>query len=317
MKKRYLGNTDIQISEVAFGGVEIGMPYGIGVTDDADMLTEAEAILLLRSAREKGLNFFDTARMYGRSENIMGKAFHGIRQDVILATKCRHFRDSKGALPSNSELKRIISQSLKDSLAALKTDYVDLYMLHQADSEILENEMIIEEFLKLKNIGVVRAIGVSTYNVDDSHKTIEQGVWDAIQLPFNLMDQRQRAVFDTASEKGVGLIVRSVLMKGLLSTRGTGLHSALADIESHIKKYHSYLKGSETLPEMAMKFVLSFPEVSSVLVGIDREDYLIAALEAADGDYFSDEKIEDLKAFAYPDPVFLDLPHWEKMGWLT
>src|SRR5690606_18932773 len=91
MFKRKLGNTGLMVSEIAFGGVEIGMPYGIGIQGEKDMLSEKQAITLLHTATDMGVNFFDTARMYGNSETLMGKAFRDRRKEVIIATKCFHF----------------------------------------------------------------------------------------------------------------------------------------------------------------------------------------------------------------------------------
>ena len=89
---------------------------------------------------KEGSIFFDTARLYGESEWIMGKAFHDRREKVVIATKCRHFRDGSGRIPPYAELKRIVDSSLKESLEALQTDRVDVFMLHQADEAILENK---------------------------------------------------------------------------------------------------------------------------------------------------------------------------------
>ncbi len=318
MNKRALGKTGIQVSEIAFGGVEIGLPYGIGVTSKDDMLTEKEAIRLLHSAVEKGINFFDTARMYGNSETIMGKAFKDKRGDVIISSKCRHFRDGKGNLLSGNKIKDYIETSLKETLTALQTDYIDVYMLHQADMEILENSIIAKAFQELKSKGIIRATGVSTYNKDETQKAIESGMWDVIQLQFNLMDQTQESNFSLAAEKGVGIVVRSVLFKGILSEKGRNLHSALKDVETHINKYRSLLSNSvPDLPTLATKFALSFKQVSSVLVGIDRMEYLEKSLEAANGIYLDDDTLKKLKNLYYPNPEFLDLPKWDKLGWLT
>jgi aryl-alcohol dehydrogenase-like predicted oxidoreductase len=95
MKKRLWRNTGINVSEIAFGGVEIGMPYGIGVENAADMLSESEAIEFLHSVLDAGINFFDTARMYGESEAVMSKAFKRRRDEVVLCAKCRHLIDVK------------------------------------------------------------------------------------------------------------------------------------------------------------------------------------------------------------------------------
>lgn len=317
MQKRKLGNTGIEISEIAFGGVEIGVPYGIGVNSKEDMLSEIDAVELLNYAVDSGINFFDTARMYGNSENIMGAAFKNRRKEVVLATKCRHLLDSNGNLPPDLQLKGIIEKSLNESLEALQTDYVDVFMLHQANMKILENETIAKVFSELKDQGLFRASGVSTYISEETQKAIEAGCWNMMQLPFNLMDQRQGDLFEQASQKGIGIIVRSVLLKGLLSDRGKNLHPALRNVENHIKLYNDLLKGTDyDLPAFATKFALSFPEVASVLVGIDKKDYLDQSLETADGIYLDKNKLNRVKQLAYPEPEFLNLPYWDRMNWL-
>lgn len=317
MIQRSLGNTGLSVSEIAFGGVEIGIPYGIGVKDRSDMLSHAEAVKLLHAALEGGVNFFDTARLYGESEWIMGKAFHDRREKVVIATKCRHFRDGSGRIPPYAELKKIVESSLEESLEALQTDHVDVFMLHQADEAILENKEVSRVFSNLKRSGRIRATGASTYTTAETRLAIESGAWDVIQLPFNLMDQRQQEVFSLAAEKGVGLVIRSVLLKGLLSSKGRDLHPALKKVEEHVKKYNELIDASmRDLPTLATKFALSFKEVSSVLVGIDRIEYLQNSLQSADGMYLDDKKLAQAKGLCYPDPVFLDLPKWDRMGWL-
>lgn len=317
MKRRFLGKTGISVSEIAFGGVEIGMPYGIGVKSKEDMLPESEAIRLLHEAIDSGINFFDTARMYGESETIMGKAFKDRRNQVIISTKCKHFVDQSGNLPSSDKLETIIESSLEESLSTLKTDFVDVFMLHQANEAILNNEEIASTFIKLKEKGKIRATGVSTYTNAETKLALDKGIWDVIQLPFNLLDQRQKELFPQAAEQGVGLVIRSVLLKGLLSDRGKNLHPALANVEKHIGAYNALLEGVDyDLPALAVKFVLSFPEVSAALVGIDRFEYLHQSLLAANGRYLDKDRMETAKKMAYPDPEFIDLPYWAKMNWL-
>ena len=317
MNKRQLGKTGLHVSEIAFGGVEIGIPYGIGVNSKEDMLPFQDAIRLLQEALDSDINFFDTARMYGESERIMGEAFRDRRSEVVIATKCRHFLDKEGNLPPSSELKTIIESSLDESLKTLQTDYADVFMLHQANTAILNNEDIAETFENLKKEGKIRATGASTYSFEETSLAIDKGVWDVIQLPFNLMDQRQKALFPKAADKGVGLVIRSVLLKGLLSDRGKNLHPALTDVERHISQYGSLLQDvAYPLSTLAVKYVLSFPEVAAALVGIDNFSYLHQSLEAANGQYLDENKLKQASALAYPEPAFIDLPYWSKMSWL-
>lgn len=318
MNQRLLGQTGIKVSEIAFGGVEIGLPYGIGVKDKTDMVSEKEAIYLLRKAVSNGINLFDTARAYGASESIMGKAFRDRRGQVVFCSKCRHLRNADGHLPPDDRIESIIRNSLQDSLDVLKTEYIDVYLLHQADIEIIENEIIAGIFTDLKKEGLIRAAGVSTYMVYETEKAINAGAWDVIQLPFNLMDQSHGSIFSLAAEKSIGILVRSVLHKGVLSEKGKDLHPALKDVEIHLKRYEELLNDSSPdLATLAIKFALSFASVSSVLVGIDRLEYLHTSLSAANGLYLAEKALARARQLRYPDPGFLDLREWDRMGWLT
>ena len=317
MNNRILGRTGISVSEIAFGGVEIGLPYGIGIKSAADMPTEGEAIHLLHTALESGINFFDTARLYGRSEEIMGKAFKNKHKQVVLCSKCHHLPKSDGRLPGAAELRTFIENSLHESLRALQTDYLDVFLLHNTALADLQHPAISEIFVSLKEKGLVRAIGVSTYSGTETQLVIEQGRWDVLQLSFNLMDQRQATLFEAAKVAGVGIMVRSVLLKGILSDRGRNLHPALKIVEDHRERYSELFNEKiPTLSKLATKFALSFPEVSSVLVGIDRLEYLEQALVTADGNYLDPARLARAQALAFPDPEFLNLHKWDCEGWL-
>ncbi|NGM64971.1 aldo/keto reductase [Sphingobacterium sp. SGR-19] len=314
MKKRILGRTGLSVSEIAFGGVEIGMPYGLGAHE---MPEEASAIRLLQKAVELGINFFDTARHYGESERLMGLAFEGIRDQVVLATKCVHFKNEEGNIPSYGELKTIVHESLEVSLKNLKTDYVDLFMVHYADMDILQNDDVIRVFSEIRQEGHVKNIGVSVYKVEETAKAIQSGIWDTIQLPFNLMDQSHGDCFQDASEKGVGIIVRSVLMRGMLTERKFKMHEALKEVENYLEAYRTIAETHfRNFPEYATKFALKHPQVSSVLVGIDKEEYLQASIRNLEGDELSTEIFVQSKHMQYPDPSFLNLAEWDRKGWL-
>jgi aryl-alcohol dehydrogenase-like predicted oxidoreductase len=315
MNTRILGRTGISVSEISFGGVEIGLPYGIGIKTPADMPTEGEAINLLHTALDRGINYFDTARLYGRSEEIIGQAFHGKRSQVVICSKCSHLPKINAELPDSITLKNFINQSFQASLQALRTDYIDVYLLHNTALADLHHPAIPEAFSALKENGSVRAIGVSTYSLAETQLAIEQDVWDVIQLSFNLMDQRQLALFEPAQAAGVGLMVRSVLLKGILSDRGRNLHPALKIVADHRNRYQELLnENSPTISMLATQFALSFSEVSTVLVGIDRLEYLEQAVATANGRYLDAASLARAKALAFPDPEFLNLPQWDREG---
>lgn len=318
MNKRILGNTRIEVSEIAFGGVEIGLPYGINAHSRDDMPTDEEAITLLREAEENGINFFDTARLYGRCEELMGKAFADIRSNVVLCTKCAHLYDAKNQLLPEEILKKTIDDSLRQSLKALKTDYIDIYMVHNATMEILDLHCIADIFAEYRRKGIIVATGISTYTVNETKKAIESGAWDVIQLPFNLMDQSHAALFPLARQNGVAIVVRSVLLKGVLTDKGRNLHPALKAVEQHRQAYCNLLNEQvPALPDLAVRFVLSYSEVGSALVGMEKHEYLQKALSIAGGSYLDQDTFLCAKQLAFPEPEMLDLAKWDKMGWLT
>jgi len=317
MQYNYLGNTDLKVSEVAFGGVEIGMPYGLKMSQAKHMLQKQEAIELLHHALDKGINFFDTARLYGESESIMGEAFYGMRKDVILTSKCRHLRNADGSLPKREALQDIVRLSLQESLKALKTDYIDVFMLHYADMDILEIDELYEVFGNLQKEGLIRYPGVSVYEDKETKLALDKGVWKVIQLPFNLMDQKQGVHFKQANEQGVGLVVRSVLMRGLLTDKSFQLHPELKAVQDHMQRYRQLFNSEiDSLPALAMKFAASIPEIASVLVGFDKLAFVDQALEIFKGRNLNEDQVKLAKSLSYPDQSFLNLAQWDKNGWL-
>ena len=317
MRKRHLGKTDIQVSEISFGTVSLGIPYGIGIKKNDNMISGEDAIKLLQMALDNGINFYDTARAYGLSEERIGKAFKERRQDVIIATKCKHLCDSKGQLPKDTEIKKEIENSMNDSLSALQTDYIDVFMMHDGNIDTITNETVAKTLSEFKDKGLIRSTGISTYTVEETKKAIESGLWDIIELAYNLMDQRQGELFSLAEQKGVGIVVRSALFKGILTERGNHLHEELKEVKNHRETYNELLDNDiPKLSSLAIKFVLSNREVSSALIGIDKPEYLQNALSVADGNYLGDKKLNRAKQLAYPEPEFLDLPMWNKKGWL-
>ncbi|MBN2356672.1 aldo/keto reductase [candidate division KSB1 bacterium] len=317
MKRRKLGRTNINVSNISFGTVSLGVPYGIGANSEKDMLSEDQAVSLLRSAFKQGINFFDTARSYGKAEALLGKAFGNRPDEVVIATKCVHLKDPQGRLYSDDKLEGIIRTSLEKSIQELGGCKIDLYMSHTGTLEILNHLKIAEIFQKFKKEGLVKAIGISTYAPEETRVAIEKEIWDVIQLPFNLMDQQHGQFFDLAARHGVGIVVRSVLLKGILTDKGGNLHSALKSVEQHRACYTDFLDDTMRLSDLATKFVLGHQEVTSVLLGIDKPEYLEAALRTVSSKPLDENVVERLKHMSYPNPGFIDLPTWNRSGWLT
>ncbi len=316
MRQRPLGNTGLHVSEISFGCVELGIPYGIGVKSQADMLPEAEAVRLLQAALAAGLNFFDTAPAYGTSERLLGLAFADRREQAVICTKAPHRATDAELLDQPDNLRRVLRESLEASLRELRSDYVDVYLLHQATEKALRSPALVGILRDFRRQGLIRAFGASTYPGGTTGTALACGTWDVLQIAIHVMDRREEPYLAAAAAQGVGMIARSVLFKGILSDRGRSLHPALAPVAAHRQRLLEALPEETGLALAATQYILGLPGIASVLLGIDRFAYLEQALAAAGAPPLPASVRQAWDALPYPDPEFLNLPAWDRNGWL-
>ncbi|MCB0997036.1 MAG: aldo/keto reductase, partial [Acidimicrobiales bacterium] len=297
-----LGQTGLTVSRLALGA----MMFGPGGNDDVDDCTR-----LIHLALDAGVNLIDTADRYGRgvSEEIVGRAIRGRRDDVVVATKCwgRMARDRNAGGAS----RRWIVRAVEHSLTRLGTDYIDLYQLHRPDLDALPEETH-EALSDLVRQGKVRAIGTSNHPAE----LLVRLHWQARrrhlvpvrseQAPYSLFRRSvERAVLPTAARHGMGVLVYSPLDYGWL----TGKYRADAPWPADSRGAAAFLDADRwdpevpavrrklalveqlsavadhegcTLLELAYGFVLSHPSVSAAIVGPRLEHHLTAALACAD-----------------------------------
>lgn len=281
MNYRQLGKTGISISEIGFGTWGLGGTSGgsvsYGPTEDA------ESRSALRAALDKGINFFDTADLYGfgHSETLLGDYFHTFRDKVIIASK-GGFSDAK----SQDFSPEYLREALEGSLRRLRTDYVDLYQLHSPSLEELALQPGAVHLLNdLQQEGKIRAWGISARSPDEARVAIEKFNTPVVQVNFNLTDQRARenGLFELCQSRGCGVIVRTPLCFGFLT--GTYSGAASFDPMDHRSRWpreqvHRWQQAAddfqcllnthsnETPCQLALRFCLSFPAVSSVIPGM-------------------------------------------------
>jgi 1-deoxyxylulose-5-phosphate synthase len=316
MQLRPLGNTGILVSEISFGCVELGIPYGIGVKNAADMLPETDAIRLLQGALDQGLNFFDTAPAYGTSESLLGQAFADRREQAVICTKAPHGAADPDTLEQPDQLRQLLTDALTDSLRKLRTDYVDLYMLHRATDGALRSPALVGILREFQDKGMIRAFGASTYPGGTTGTALATGDWAVLQIAIHAMDRREEPYLQAATEAGVGIVARSVLFKGILTDRGRHMHPALAAVSAHRQHLLDALPDGIGLARAATQYILGLPGISSVLLGIDRFEYLQQAVATTAAIPMGSGTRHAWDALAYPDPDFLDLPAWDRKGWL-
>jgi aryl-alcohol dehydrogenase-like predicted oxidoreductase len=298
MQYRTLGRTGVQVSSLALGAMNFGR---IGRT------TQDEATALVDAALEGGINLIDTADMYGdgESEEMVGKAIAGRRDDIVLATKA--------AMPMGDERnhrggsRRWLVTALDDSLRRLGVDHVDLYQIHRWDPNTSDEETL-SALTDLQRAGKIRYFGSSTFPA----YRIVQAQWAArehrlsryvTEQPSYSVLQRgiESHVLPVTEEYGLGVLVWSPLASGWLS----GAIRAGRDITTHRSAFlpqrfdmsvpanRARLEAVErlarvadaaglTLIQLALGFVTAHPAVTSALIGPRTPDHLQAQLAAAD-----------------------------------
>ena len=313
MRFRRLGRTDLMVSEIALGTVELGLDYGIHTGTESNQPSELEAARLLNSALDMGINFIDTAAAYGTSETVIGRALLGRRSDYFIATKCMHYYDTDA---STSEIKTRIGMSIDESLHRLQTDTIDLIQVHGRDVVALELRMIQEGdvFSALETArreGKVRFIGYSSYWPEVSQAIVTDGRWDTLQFAYNIMDQRHGDVIETARDCDIGLVVRSALLKGALTNKAGYLPDHLGPLVVRTRQLEGLLNEAiPTLPRLALRFVLSNPAIASIVVGADRIPYVEEAVSVSDGAGLPAETLERAKAAAINDLDLINPAKW-------
>lgn len=309
--KRQLGRSGIQVSELSVGTVELGMDYGISVPGDYGKPSKGEAIQLLHRAADAGVTVFDTAPGYGESERVLGEAL-GADLQCLFATKVPVPRENNGKLLHGEPGKRQIDQSLARSLKALNRDTLDIVQIHNATVEVLEQSDILALLDRAKQCGLIQWIGASVYQEDEALAAIRSGVCDVLQVPYNLLDQRMaERVFPAAVEAGVGIIVRSVFLKGVLTEKSEWLPSQMDGLKHRVREIKSQLSDSwHKVRQAALQFCLAHSSVSAVLVGVRTEEELDEALGVC-GETKLNEQLQMLAAsFACSDEKLLNPSTW-------
>ncbi len=296
MERRILGGTGISVSEFALGA----MNFGAMANTDHD-----EAVDMINKALDAGINLIDTADIYsaGESEEIVGKAIRGRRDEVVLATK---FGMPTGTDPNQRGASpRRIARAVEDSLRRLRTDHIDLYQLHRPDyaTDIDDTLGALSDLIRS---GKVRAIGGSFFPAEltvEAQWTAERRGHHRFrteQSPYSILVRGiESAVLPTAQRYGLGVLTFSPLSSGWLSgrvdptsgTRVEGLGARMFDLSTPGNQAKvtaieqlAKLAAEAGLPmtQLATAFVRAHPAVTSVIIGPRKPDQLADLLAGAD-----------------------------------
>ena len=196
MKTVRLGKTGITVPQNAFGCLPIQRD------------SKEVAVKLLREAYEGGMRFFDTARAYTDSEEKVGEAFDGMRDQIFIATKT-HAKSPDG-----------FWKDLETSLKLLRTDYIDIYQLHMAPQCYRPGDGtgMYECLVKAKEQGLIRHIGITAHKLMVAQEIVESGLYETLQYPFSyLSSEKEIALVNACREAGMGFICMKALAGGLIT----------------------------------------------------------------------------------------------------
>lgn len=313
MQFRKFGNTDLLVSEIGFGAWAIGGGAMIGTTaigwGDVDDAVSTKAV---HAALDAGINFFDTADIYGlgHSEELLGKLI-GKRKDVIIATKGGNV--SRNNIFTTDYSKDHLIKACEDSLKRLNRESIDYYQLHTARMPTLEEGECITAMELLKQEGKIRHWGLSLNTFEplpEANYLLENEKGSGFQLVLNLLNQFALPLLKPAHEKGYGIIARMPLQFGLLTGKFDkevsfpendhrknrlipaiieAANKALEPVWALCKKYEC------TKTALALGYILSYPEVSVVIPGIRTVSHVAGNTNYIDQLDLADKKmIEEL-----------------------
>lgn len=300
MNYRKLGKTNFSVSEISLGTWQVGGKWGANFDHKL-----AESIL--HEAVDGGVNFIDTADVYGdgESEKAVGKFVKSRSERIYVATKCgRRLSPHTNAAYQPATLRKFVENSLTN----MGLETLDLVQLHCPPTEVYYRPEIFGLFDRLKEEGKVQNLGISVEKVEEALKGIEFDNVTTVQIIFNMFRQRPSELFfEQTRKKDVGVIVRVPLASGLLTGKfseesnfnegdhrsfnrygekfdkgetfsGVDYATGLAAVE----ELKAAFSGYENLAPMALRWVLMFDEVSTVIPGASRPAQVQSNLQAAE-----------------------------------
>ena len=259
MDQRELGRTGLRISAIGFGGAAISIDDYLDGRDRGSAAFEAEALSAIAAALRGGINYFDTAANYGsgRGETLFGKGLAGVRDQIVLGTKF---------MPKEADTPASLSDALGHSLQRLQTDRVDILQVHGLNfsdegADKLLQSCIPEWMREQKSLGHIRFAGLTAETPSGAvERLVRSGQFDTLQIGYGITHQQSCdyrwgpfGIIPLARQQGMGVLVMRATTSGVLQRV---MLSEFPDIDER------------RLARLAIRFVLSTPEVDCTLVGM-------------------------------------------------
>lgn len=274
LTKRHIGRMDTDVTFLGFGALEIGRNWGLG--EDKERPVEEVAGQVLNTVLDAGINLIDSASAYHRSEERIGKFVSHRRNEYVLATKCGEHSNEPATYYDFSY--DAITASIDRSLKLLNTEVIDLIQIHFGpDSEgVLNRGETVRAMQDARAAGKVRYLGAS---IDGAlaHRCILSGDFDVMQMGYNLLHQDNGENIRLCRERGIGVLIRSGLGNGLLTSRvKANLESLREQDRVKVEKLLALVNGdTDLLTALGLQFLYENQGISSVIVGTKKPENVL------------------------------------------
>lgn len=280
----------MRISRIAFGCMSLGDDY-----------VASERIL--HRAVELGINFFDTADLYakGLNETMVGKALKPYRQNVYIASKVGNQWRADGSGWDWNPRKDYILEQVEGSLKRLQVDHIDLYQLHGGTIEDNIDESI-EAFELLKQQGKISHYGISSIRPNVIREYVKRSNIVSVMMQYSLLDRRpEETCLQLLQDNNIGVLARGTVAQGLLVNKPAKpyLNYSAEEVEKAAKAVKSVTDNDRTAAQMAMRFALRTPGITSAVAGIRTMQQLEEAVEAAKP-FITEAELHTLRTVVVP-----------------
>ena len=324
MRYRKLGRSEIKISEIGFGAWTIGLDWWGKKIDDN------EAIKMLKKAYDLGINFFESADMYGkgRSEKIIGQVFKDMRNEIVYSTKWGYDMYNQEQIGHNEIPQKhdpeFLRFALNKSMERLQTDYIDVYSLHNPKMDAIKNDDLFYTLDSLVEKGIIKSHGIALgpaigwkeeglYAIKNRNITCLQTVYNILEQDpgrsfFNAITENSNQSIENKNTYDVGIMVRVPDASGILTGKIT--EKTVFDQNDHrsyrkrewikeaLKKIENIKSIAEnrdwTISQLAIKFILSQKPISVVIPTILSIEELELFSEMSDGIYLNEGELKQI-----------------------
>jgi aryl-alcohol dehydrogenase-like predicted oxidoreductase len=266
-EKRKIRTMGEEVTFFGFGALSIGRDWGIA---DKKRPDEAEAGKVLNNVLDMGINLIDTASAYHRSEERIGMSISSRRNEYVLASKCGEHNDEPGTFYDFSY--KAIKDSIDRSLTLLKTDSIDLMQIHFGPDpeKVLAEGETVRAMKDAQKEGKIRYLGASI-DGELAKQSILSGDFDVMQMEYHLLNQVNEENIKLCEEKGIGVLIRTGLGRGLLTSRALQAELKPAKLQQLLELVHN---DGDLLSSLALNFLYENKGINSVLIGTKNVDHL-------------------------------------------